>query len=231
LRPKSRGRSRPTIVGRTDDSRRARAAGSPGGGAAACQRRCSACLARWRPALGISALAYSRHASRKAAPAPLARRGRPRQPKTSESPPKRAPGSTRRCGRNPPGVPRVPSGSAPGKRPVAYRGFSVPAYQLMAVFASLKARARGVERDVLAALEPSGHCNGRRRARFGCDRSNDGSPTLIQAVNQRRPHSLRSRTDVKVTESFRASRDCPGRAFHSPLSNETGPPPPQRAAF
>jgi hypothetical protein len=76
-----------------------------------------------------------------------------------------------------PGAPRVPSGSAPGKRPVAYRGFSVPAYQLMAVFASLKARARGVERDVLAALEPSGHCNGRRRARFGCERSNDGSPT------------------------------------------------------
>ena len=68
----------------------------------------------------------------------------------------------------------------------------------MAVYASLKARARGVERDVLAALEPSGYCNGRRRARFGCEAEQRWLTHLIQAVNQRRPHSLRSRTDVRL---------------------------------
>ena len=82
LRSKSRGRSRPAMVGRTDNTRRARAARSPGGGAAACQRRCSACLAmgyvRGSDGAPLSAKALSPTRVRPALEPAASRKGRSR---------------------------------------------------------------------------------------------------------------------------------------------------------
>ena len=127
LRSKSRGRSRPAMVGRTDDPPRARAARSPLGGAAACQRRCSACLAMGYVRAPRSRQKRSRLLA-SVQPWSLQRAGRPLplRPRSVVAPASRRParrhhnwrqGRPRRCGRNPPGAQgAVPSAEA---RPVS----------------------------------------------------------------------------------------------------------------
>ena len=248
LRSKSRGRSRPAMVGRTDDPPRARAARSPLGGAAACQRRCSACLAMGYVRAPRSRQKRSRLLA-SVQPWSLQRAGRPLplRPRSVVAPASRRParrhhnwrqGRPRRCGRNPPGAHgAVPSAEA---RPVsapspiagsAYRPTSSKRSRAGS-WLYLRPSKRGREASNATCWRlwsrPASATGGGAHdsAASGATMAHPLNPGL----NQRRPHSLRSRTDVKVTESFRASRDCPGRAFHSPLSDETGPPPPQRAA-
>jgi hypothetical protein len=174
----------------------------------------------------------------------MARRCRQKRPRllASVQPWSLAPGSTPPVRQRVSGKPaairralraRVPSAearpvSAPSLSRVQRTGLPAPNARGRGHGASFKARARGVERDVLRLWSRLAIATG-----GGAHDSAASGATMahspIQAVNQRR-HFLRSRTDVKVTESFRASRDCPGRAYHSPLGDETGPPPPQRAA-
>ena len=158
------------MVGRTDDSRRARAARS--GGAAACQRRCSACLAmgyvRARAAVGKSALAYSRPSSPGAwrqGSSPLVRQ---------ESSGK--PAAIRRALRA-----RVPSAEA---RPVsAPSPIAGSAYrpELQTLEAGVMARRSKLGREASNATwrlwsRPASATGGGAHD-FGCERSNDGSPT------------------------------------------------------
>ena len=200
---------------------------------------------RWRPALGKSALAYSRPSSPGAC---RKQEGRSRSAREAWSHP---PAEDQR-GATITGARVDPAGAA-AIRPGAQG--AVPSAEARPVSAPLPI-AGSAYRPTSSKRSRAGSWLYLRPSKRGREASNatcwrlwsrpasatGGGPhdsaasgaTMAHPLNPgcepRRPHSLRSRTDVKVTESFRASRDCPGRAFHSPLRDETGPAPPQRAA-